>query len=159
MAKRFTASDKWEDNWFRKLPLKSKLFWIFILDRCDVAGIWKIDYEFASFCIGEEVNSSILEDFNERIEELNGDKLWITKFIEFQYGYLSKDAAPHKGVIFTLKKYGLFERVIKGLQKGSITLKDKTRLYKTIQDKDKKRFDPKVTDLIHKTAQKMKGIK
>jgi len=62
MAKRLTANDKWEDNWFRKLSLKSKLFWLFILDRCDVAGIWKKDYELAGFCIGEQITDEILNE-------------------------------------------------------------------------------------------------
>ena len=157
MAKRFTASDKWEDNWFRKLPLKSKLFWLFILDRCDVAGIWKKDFELASFCIGEEINeATLIKDFNGRLEEIGEDKLWIIKFVEFQYSHLSDTVAPHKGVISALKKYGLYERVIKGLDKGYLPLKDKD---KTIQDKDKKRFDPKVRKLIHETTQKIKGVK
>jgi len=118
MAKRFTASDKWADPWFRKLNQKSKLFWLFLLDRCDVAGIWKMDYELASFCIGELINESILADFAGRVEKINGDKLWIVRFVEFQYVVLKEDVKPHKPVINLLAKYGLLERVMEGLSKG-----------------------------------------
>jgi len=118
MAKRFTASDKWEDAWFRKLPMKAKLFWLFLLDRCDVAGVWKADYELASFCIGELMDEAILADFAGRVEKINGDKLWIVRFVEFQYGVLKEDVKPHKPVINTLSRYGLLERVMEGLSKG-----------------------------------------
>jgi len=41
MAKRFTASEKWEDLWFSELSNKYKLFWIYLLDKCDNAGVWE----------------------------------------------------------------------------------------------------------------------
>jgi len=75
MAKRFTASDKWEDEWFRQLPETSKLFWLFLLDRCDIAGVWKTDYGLASFCIGKTIDKSILTAFKDRVEPFNSNKL------------------------------------------------------------------------------------
>ncbi len=113
MAKRFTASDKWEDAWFRQLSPVSKLFWLFLLDRCDVAGIWKIDYHLASFCIGAPVDTNILKHFDGRVEKLKGDKLWIIRFVEFQCGQLKENSNPHKPIIKTLAKYGLLQRVEK----------------------------------------------
>lgn len=118
MAKRFTASDKWEDPWFRKLPLKAKLFWLFLLDRCDIAGVWKSDYELASFSIGEMIDKSILAEFQGRVEPVNGDKLWIVRFVEFQYGVLKEEVKLHKSVMNILDKHGLLERVVEGLAKG-----------------------------------------
>ena len=150
MAKRFTANDKWEDSWFRKLPLRSKVFWIFILDRCDVAGMWKKDYEFASFCIGETISEDILKDFNGRIELVNGDKLWVVRFVEFQYGFLSHKASPHKPVINILKKHGLLQRVMKGLTKGSEALKDKEQ----DKDKDKEKEQEQVVEDVDRVIGK-----
>ena len=115
MAKRLTASDKWEDPWFRKLPPHAKLFWLFLLDRCDGAGIWKIDYDMASYCIGIATGETILTDFAGRIEKINGDKLWIIRFVEFQCGSLHPESNPHKPIIKTLAKYGLLQRVEEGL--------------------------------------------
>lgn len=116
MAKRFTASDKWEDPWFRQLSAVSKLFWLFLLDRCDGAGIWKIDWGLATFCIGAPVDVHILKAFDGRIEKLNGDKLWVVRFVEFQYGgILQEDVSYHKPVIKSLAKHGLLQRVEKAL--------------------------------------------
>ena len=144
MAKRFTENTKWEDTWFRKLPPKAKLFWFFILDKCDVAGFWEEDWELATFYIGEQVDESILEVFEGRIEKINGKKLWIVKFIEFQYGNLNSKVNLHKKIIGTLKQYGLWERVKKGLGKNSVRVKEgfgkgSVRVKEPLQDKDKEK--------------------
>jgi len=118
MAKRFTATDKWEDAWFRQLSPVSKLFWLFLVDRCNVAGVWKTDYGLASFCIGAPVDAKILNTFTGRIEKLNGNKLWIVGFVEFQYGCLNEDVHPHRPVIKILAKYGLLQRVEKAIREG-----------------------------------------
>jgi len=118
MAKRFTASDKWEDEWFRQLPETSKLFWLFLLDRCDIAGVWKTDYGLASFCIGKTIDKSILAAFEDRVEPFNGNKLWIMRYVEFQYTMLREDCTMHKAVINLLAKYDLLDRVMAGLVPG-----------------------------------------
>jgi len=131
MAKRFTASDKWEDAWFRELPPPAKLFWLFLLDRCNTAGIWKTDYGLASFCIGVPMDADILTHFSGRVEKLNGDKLWIVRFVEFQCGKLHQDSNPHKPIIKALAQHGLLQRVEEGLlyptgrgyRKGTATVK------------------------------------
>ena len=105
MAKRFTDSFKWEDGWFRKLPVKLKLLWCYILDRCDNSGVWKIDLELASFFIGDTITHEDLTNFSDRIEFLNNEKIWIIRFIEFQYGTLSRDCKPHKVVFELLNKH------------------------------------------------------
>ena len=131
MANRFTDSRKWDDPWFRKLPCKHKIFWMFILDKCNHAGIWKVDFESAEFHIGEKITSEeILPIMNGRITVLK-DKWFISKFIEFQYGVsideLNEDNRVHKSVLDILKKEG----ACKGLKRGVEGCKDKNK------DKDK----------------------
>ena len=55
MAKRFIDTKIWDKAWFRKLTTKNKLLWIYILTKCDHAGIWDADWEAAEFFIGEKV--------------------------------------------------------------------------------------------------------
>ncbi len=135
MANRFTDSRKWDDPWFRKLPCKYKAFFIFLIDKCDHAGIWKIDLESAEFHIGEKFNKNeLLTMMNGRIIELK-DKWFIPKFINFQYqvssiAELNPDNRVHKSVIDLLKKEGAYKGLKKPLQ-GDID-KDKDK------DKDNK---------------------
>ena len=69
MSKRFTESDKWKNQWFINLPNKYKLFWIYILDDCNHAGVWRVNIELASFIIKEELTlSDSLSLFSEKIK-------------------------------------------------------------------------------------------
>ena len=58
MAKRYTESNKWKNSWFRKLHPKYKLFWVYMLDQCDHAGLWEVDVELAAFQMGVKLNES-----------------------------------------------------------------------------------------------------
>jgi hypothetical protein len=109
MAKRLTATEKWEDSWFRKLDTKHKLLWIYMLDRCDIAGFWEKDFELAGYFIGCKYSESeTLERFKSRVVSINS-KLFIPKFIEFQYNRkfteLDENNNVHKAVIKILRKY------------------------------------------------------
>lgn len=146
MAKRFTDSRKWRDPFFRKLPTHLKLFWIYLLDECNHAGMWKVDFEMASFCIGIEIaEQEAVSAFNGRIKVIDSETWFVPKFIDFQYGKLSEDSKPHKSVIDELKK----ERVYKGYAKGIDTLKDKDKEKVMDKDKDKDKALPiKVKDFV-----------
>ena len=92
MVKRFTETSKWNDPWYRKLSTKNKSFWQYLCDQCDNAGVWKIDYEIASFYIGEEIDKADIAEINknkERLIFLNEDLLLIRDFIPFQIGNLN----------------------------------------------------------------------
>ncbi len=130
--KRFTATEKWEDQWFRRLPLEMKALWSWLLDKCDNAGVIDPDLELASFQIGYQYPTDTLSVFGDRVIKLSGGKHFIPKFIEFQYGKLSEDCKAHNPVFASLEKHGI-ERVSigyeyplrkgigKGLRKGKGT--------------------------------------
>jgi hypothetical protein len=108
-VKRFTATEKWEDNWFRKLPAVHKVFWQYILDRCDNAGVWKTDFEAAEFFIGAKLDpSAIMEAFEGRIRDIGRGRWWVVKFISFQCGDLSEKCVPHQKIVQLLKEHGLY---------------------------------------------------
>ena len=140
MANRFTDSGKWDDPWFRKLSCKHKAFWFFLLDKCTHAGIWKVDFESASFHIGEDLTEKeIIDVFNGRIHPFK-DKWFIPKFIFFQYGSLSECNRVHKSVIDILEKEGLF----KVYRKTLLGLMDMDK------DKDKDKDNIKCKELKQK---------
>lgn len=61
MTRRFTETNKWEDKWYRKLPLAARELFNFLCDKCDVAGFWQVDLETAAFFVGipEKEGSSL----------------------------------------------------------------------------------------------------
>ena len=136
--KRFCDTDLNRQPWFRKLKPKMKCAVRFLFDECDKAGVWIIDMETLSYFVGEEVTlaelfEKINSDKTDRIEKFGKDKIFIPGFIPFQYGDLSENCKPHRPIISLLKKYGLYERVLKGYLKGIDTLEEKEK------DKDKEK--------------------
>lgn len=147
--KRFTDTDKWEDAWYQDLPLKYKMFWNYLCDKCSHFGVWKVNMKYAIFAIGEPFELSELKRvFHERIVVLENGDWFIPKFISFQYGnILSRESLPVRKVISFLEdnpdllrflpKITISERVTKGLPKGCKTLKDKDK------EKDKEQYKDK----------------
>lgn len=137
MPKRFTATEKWIDPWFCSLIPINKLFWMFLLDNCDHAGMWKVNWPLVKFHIWEEKIDPSL--FGGRIVVINSEKWHIPKFIEFQYGELNDQNNTHKSVLKILEKEGVLRGSIaphvgvqdkgldKGLDKGVIRGEEKSR--------------------------------
>lgn len=98
MAKRFTDTEKWDRPWFRKLPLHLKLLWLFILDRCDVAGVWYVDMEMADFLIGFSFKREETEKSFEKQIEVKGDRWLIKDFVSFQYGGMNPENKLYRNV-------------------------------------------------------------
>jgi hypothetical protein len=108
MAKRFTDSDKWKDPWFKKLPGRLQLFWLFALDTCDHAGIWKIQFDEFEYKTGFKFNPDDMEYFSERIFYLDDETYFIPRFITFQYSKFNPDRNnAHKGVLKVLDHYAI----------------------------------------------------
>ena len=113
MAKRFIDTTIWTQNeWFRKLDTKTKLFWFYLFTNCDNVGVWEEDFELVSFILNEEINEGIYSNLKERIYKISPKKIWIKDFCDFQYGELVESNTgnkPHQSYIKSLKSYGLWE--------------------------------------------------
>lgn len=151
MAKRFTDTEKWKHPTFRSLNLKARLAWIFLLDECDHAGMWLLDFEVASAKLGFTVDlAAFTEWFGEKLFLAGDKRLFIPDFLRFQYGVkkheeFNPSSKPHLAVLRELENHGVsldhpgeslsrligVDRVSKELPKGSETLQDKDK------DKDK----------------------
>ena len=128
MAKRFTDTDKWKKGFMKSLSTKYKLLWLYIVDDCNHAGVWETDFEVASIRIGSKISENeAIKHFAEHIRIFdNGDKWFIPKFIDFQYGQLNSNSRPHQAVIKLIEKYDLY--IIKGVDNIHTTDSPKTSL-------------------------------
>lgn len=123
-----TATEKWDDPFFFDLTPENKLIFLYLLDKCNHAGIIDFNEKIASFLTGLKVSrSEILEAFKGRVIVLKSGKLFIPKFIEFQYGELVENNNTHKSVISLLKKEGVFEGLGSPLQGDKDKDKDKDK--------------------------------
>jgi len=108
MPKRFTEADKWTDRWFRKLPPDQKLAYLYILDRCDMAGTIEIDQELAEFQMGCPTDwEGLVKGSEGRLVPLTNGRIWVAKFIAFQHGRLSDGCNAHKAALQIIERYSL----------------------------------------------------
>ena len=138
MAKRFTETDKWKDPWFCDLEPLDKLFWVYLMDNCNHAGIWQVNWPLVEFHIPEFRFNE--ETFKDRVEVISEEKWHVPKFINYQYGELNPDNRAHLSVINQLKKEGVFKGLTRSLQgrkdKDKEQVKDKYKDYKFFKESE-----------------------
>jgi len=145
MAKRFTDTGIWEKEWFMKLSPKHKCLFRYLTERCDAAGVWEPNWHLASVCIGEAVNLSDTFVFADQIETLPNGKIWLSGFINFQYGNLSEKSPAHIPVFKSLKKNNLCDRVFNRVA-NTLMEKDKEEVTEKEEEKEKESA-PKISKL------------
>jgi hypothetical protein len=141
MAKRFTDTAKWKKEFIKGLSAKHKLLWFYILDDCDHAGIWEVDFEVASLRIGEDVNyEEAFVALGEQFEVIGKNRWWIRDFISFQYGALTEKNKMYKPVMEVLKKFNINPNIphiiphISPIDGGKVKDKDKVQVKVEVKD-------------------------
>ncbi|WP_050785585.1 hypothetical protein [Pedosphaera parvula] len=156
MSKRFTATEKWEKEWFQQLTPRLKCFWLYLCDHCDAAGVWEPNFGLASYKIGDKVSPASMKEFGDRVHLLPSGKYWISGFIAFQYPKLSRECKPHIPIFRSIEANGLsplidacskgFHTLSEGYPKGIHTLQDKDtdkdKGKELVKDKDKAKEQP-----------------
>jgi hypothetical protein len=109
MPKRFLDTGFLEQKWIRHLSPDKKIFLIYLMLKCDNAGIIELDLEDASFWIGKKIEdiSFLPEGY---LIPINGTgKYFMPKFIEWQYPDLSSNKHIVAQARQLLEKYGLID--------------------------------------------------
>lgn len=133
MAKRFIASELWDKDWFLELPSKYKVLWVYMITKCDVAGVFDPNLKTVSKLLNEKyTEQDVFSVFDNKLKKIM-DKWLLVKFINFQYG---DNLSPHmvKPINNALRKIGL------DLDTVSIQYKQSIHTPKDIDiDKDKEK--------------------
>jgi hypothetical protein len=138
MAKRFSETEIWNEDWFLDMPNEYKLFWFYMLAKCDHAGMFKVNLRsFRGLVEGNLTSAEALGHFNngkERIRILSENLWYIEDFIVYQYGTtLNLNNRLHESIANVLAKQDLKLTSIRGLKDLKDRVKDKDK------DKDKER--------------------
>jgi hypothetical protein len=142
MAKRFTDTEIWGEDWFLDMPNEYKLFWYYMLSNCDHSGIYKVNMR--SFCSLNEVkltSNKVLEYFNagkQRIRVLQ-DNVWLIEdFFVYQYGEtFNTNNRVHESIKKVYQKYNIELTSIRGLKDHKDRVKDKDKDIDIDKDIDK----------------------
>ncbi len=145
MAKRFTDTEKWKNDWFKNLSDKHKLLWLYLCDECDKAGFWIIELDVLYTRLGIRITiPEILKLFPKQVELFNAQHLRLLGFIKFQYGILKESNNPHKAVIRRLSEM----KELRVPQGYLGTLEDKDEDEDQDKDKDKESVKTEIS-IIH----------
>lgn len=125
MAKRFTSTELWNEDWFCIMPLDYKLFWYYMLSKCDHAGIYKVNVKIFNHINRAEINSNTaIEFFNEnkqRIRIINEQNWFIEDYFYYQYGSsFNIKNRVHESIYNIYKKYNIDVYSIRGLNEVNI---------------------------------------
>lgn len=133
------------------LSERAKLLWFYLVDHCDNSGVIELNIKLAEFQIGGRIEAQHLTELSSRYKTLPNGKLWIEKFISFQYGKLGTESRPHLQVLSLVAAHGLClsqnhtvednTHIPSTKALDSLRIGPKTGQDKTGQDKDKTRQD------------------
>ena len=119
MPQRIAITERWgNDRWFGELSLRLKIFYIYLCDRCDCAGIWEPNWRVADFELGEHFDpETTLHGLQPKVELLPSGKWLLVNFLYVQYHVNIADLKPekhtvHLGIVRRLAKEGLWDGVI-----------------------------------------------
>lgn len=109
MAKRFIDTGFLDQKWIRKLTPEQKIFLIYLMLKCDNAGIIELDIEDAEFWIGKKISNfteHLPKDYLIPLQD--SDKYFMPKFIEWQYpNFPNSKVHQQAQAIKILEKHGL----------------------------------------------------
>jgi hypothetical protein len=112
MSKRFIDTGLFDDPWFMDLSKDGKLLWIYMITRCDHAGIIELNTRLVKFQTDIKDLSTVIQELSNRLVRLDQELtiFFIPKFITFQYpNFPNSNVNQQQGAIKQLEKYSLFE--------------------------------------------------
>jgi hypothetical protein len=102
--KRFVETTRWRDPWFRRLSPLAKLLYCYLTDNCDPAGFIDLDLEAAEFDVGARIEEKHILELADRVQRTEDGKLFLPRFIVFQYGVPSETCPAHRTVLKLVKE-------------------------------------------------------
>lgn len=150
MAKRFIDTELFNDSWFMKLSKDAKILWIYLITRCNHAGIIEINEQLLKIQTGIKSYLTVSKQLGNRIVTVREQYIFIPKFIYYQYpNFPNSKAKAQESAIEILKKFKLYAN-------GKLTVKEElVNCYNNGNDKDnnnnkdKKIFNPpKINEVI-----------
>lgn len=136
MAKRFIDTELFDDEWFCELSKDGKLFWIYVITKCDHAGLLKYNKKLIMFHLSINSIDTVIKELGNRLIIVNEHLIFCPKFIDFQYpNFPNSSVRQQASAIQILLKYGLYDEKNKQLANSLITVsKDLTKSYEHDND-------------------------
>jgi hypothetical protein len=110
MSKRFIDTGIFDDDWFMDLSKDGKLLWLYLITKCNHAGMIKINLKLCKVQTGINDILTVIKELDNRLVTVREQLYFIPKFIVFQYpGFPNSKAKAQQSAIEILKKYSLLD--------------------------------------------------
>lgn len=118
MAKRFIDTGLFDDEWFMDLSKDGKLLWVYLITKCNHAGMIKINEKLCKVQTGIEDLGNSLKELSNRLVTVKESWVFIPKYIDFQYpGFPNSKVKQQQSAVEILASFGLFDGEIIRLNK------------------------------------------
>lgn len=116
MSKRFIDTGLFDDSWFIDLSKEGKIAWIYLITKCDHAGIIEVNEKLFKVQSGLNSFETVRQELGNRLLRLRDNYYFVPKFIYYQYpNFPNSNVQQQKGAIKRLQEFGL-------INNGSLTL-------------------------------------
>jgi len=128
MAKRFTDTEKWRDEWWGSLSNDYRIIWLYLVDSCSIAGIWKKDFRGLNFNCNTKISEEeFLKVFGSRLID-RGQFFFIPKFLRFQCPKgLNSNKPAVLSIVKELELNNLCEIINESFGNDFLIIKDKDK--------------------------------
>ena len=165
MAKRFTDSEKWKDDWYISLSNDYKIVWQWLLDNCNHSGLCKKSISLLNImCKTNLKEEDIIEFTNDRIV-IVGDYWFIPKFLKFQYSTLLSGKPAIVSVVRDIFTHNLQIMIPKSFGKDYLIINESFNNHcQMIKDMVKDKVKDKDMDMVkgiikNQNSKKPKSVK
>lgn len=109
MAKRFIDTGLFDDPWFMDLSKDGKIAWVFLITKCDHAGIIQVNDRLFKVMTGINSFTTVRQELADRLVSLRDNYFFLPKFIYYQYPDFPKsNVNAQTGAIRRLMEFGLY---------------------------------------------------
>ena len=107
MSKRFIDTEMFSDEWFSERSKDGKLAYIYLLTRCNHAGIWKVNRRLFKFETGIDFDR-VIKQLGNRLVTVSEEFIFLPKFIHFQYpNWPNSNVKQQSSAIAILESFGI----------------------------------------------------
>lgn len=108
MSKRFIDTELFDDHKFMDYSKDAKLLWIYLITKCDHAGLIKINQKLVKFQTGISDFLTVSKELGNSLVRVNEELYFIPKFLLFQYPNFPQSAVrQQQSALSLLQKYNI----------------------------------------------------
>ena len=85
MAKRFIDTELFDDPWYMDLSKEAKLLWVYVITKCDHAGIISYNKKLWKFQTDIEQIETVIKELGNRLISVTEEYFFIPNYIKYQY--------------------------------------------------------------------------